>query len=130
LIRAMRLEEDRGNEQEERQAREHAATEALTRLDELADQDWVVPEQLERMRLHYGRRLQRYAQAGAGDAEYSPEAADAFRRLRHEALTAERQALVGLRNDGTISDELLHRLEHELDVEALRLGIAERRANA
>ncbi|TLY14201.1 MAG: hypothetical protein E6K69_08040 [Nitrospirae bacterium] len=130
LIRAMRLEEDRGNEQEERQAREHAATVALTRLDEVADQDWVVPEQLERMRLHYGRRLQRYAHSGAVDAEYSLEAADAFRRLRHEALTAERLALVGLRNDGTISDELLHRLEHELDVEALRLGIAERRANA
>src|SRR5207249_2600313 len=85
-LRAMRLEEDRGNEQEERQAREHAATVALTRLDEVADQDWVVPEQLERMRLHYGRRLQRYAHSGAVDAEYSLEAADAFRRLRHEAL--------------------------------------------
>jgi len=37
-------------------------------------------------------------------------------------------ALINLRNDGTISDELLHRLEHELDVEALRLGLGERRA--
>jgi len=42
-------------------------------------------------------------------------------------LTAERMALIGLRNDGTISDEVLHQLEHELDVEALRLGIGERR---
>jgi len=130
LIRAMRLEEDRGNEQEERQAREHAATAALTRLDELADHDWLVPEQLERLRLQYGRRLESYAKSGAVDSEYSLEAADAFRRLRHETLTAERLALIGLRNNGTISDELLHRLEHELDVEALRLGIAERRANA
>jgi len=32
-------------------------------------------------------------------------------------------ALIGLRNDGTISDELLNHLEHELDVEALRLGL-------
>ena len=36
-------------------------------------------------------------------------------------------ALIGLRNDGEISDEVLHQLEHELDVEALRLGIGERR---
>ena len=56
------------------------------------------------------------------------EAAEASRRLRHETLTAERLALIGLRNDGTISDEVLHRLEHELDVEALRFGIGERRA--
>ena len=43
-------------------------------------------------------------------------------------MTAKRLALIGLRNDGAISDELLHRLERELDVEALRLGIGERRA--
>ena len=55
------------------------------------------------------------------------EAAEAFRRLRHETLTAERLALLGLRNDGTISDQVLHCLEYELDVEALRLGLGERR---
>lgn len=31
--------------------------------------------------------------------------------------------MIGLRNDGTISDELLHRLEHELDVEALHSAL-------
>jgi CPA1 family monovalent cation:H+ antiporter len=35
-------------------------------------------------------------------------------------------ALIGLRDDGTISDEVLHHLERELDVEALRQGIGER----
>ena len=38
--------------------------------------------------------------------------------------------VIGLRNDGAISDDVLHRLEHELDVEALRLGIGERRISA
>ena len=56
------------------------------------------------------------------DPECSLESAEAFRRLRHETLTAERMALIGMRNDGTISDEVLHRLEHELDIEAVRLG--------
>ncbi len=128
LIRLLRLEVDRGIDHEERRSREHAATAALARLDELAAEDWPAPEQVERMRVHYGRRLQRYAGPGTEDSECTVEAAEAFRRLRHETLTAERLALIDLRNDGTISDELLHRLEYELDVEALRLGLGERRA--
>ena len=55
------------------------------------------------------------------------EEAEAFRRLRHETLTAERLTVINLRNDGVIGDEILHRLEHELDVEALRIGIGELR---
>jgi len=128
LIRALRLEEDRGLEQEEMQAREHAATAALARLDGLTGEDWLMPDHAERLRVHYGRRLERFARSGTVDEECTVEAAEAFRRLRHETMTAERLALIGLRNDGTISDEVLHRLEHELDVEALRFGIGERRA--
>src|SRR5438309_1354402 len=128
LIRALRLEEDRGLEQEEMQAREHAATAAVARLDGLTGEDWLMPDHAERLRVHYGRRLERFARSGTVDEECTVEAAEAFRRLRHETMTAERLALIGLRNDGTISDEVLHRLEHELDVEALRFGIGERRA--
>jgi Na+/H+ antiporter len=128
LIRALRLEEDRGLEQEEMHAREHAATAALARLDGLTGEDWLIPDHAERLRVHYGRRLQRFARSGTVDEECTFETAEAFRRVRHETLTAERLALIGLRNDGTISDEVLHRLEHELDVEALRLGLGERRA--
>jgi len=53
-----------------------------------------------------------------------------FQRLRHETLTAERLAVIRLRNGGIISDDVLHRLEHELDVEALQLGIGERRVSS
>ena len=59
------------------------------------------------------------------DPDCSTESAEAFRRLRHETLTAERRAAIGQRNAGAISDEVLHHIEHELDVEALRLGIGE-----
>jgi CPA1 family monovalent cation:H+ antiporter len=63
----------------------------------------------------------------APDPECAAETVEAFRRLRHETLTAERVALIGMRDNGTLSDDVLHRLEHELDIEALRLGIGERR---
>jgi len=130
LIRGLRLEVDRGLEREEMLAREHAATMALTRLDELADEPWLAGDHVERLRVHYGRRLQRFAKGGTIDPDCSLEAAEAFRQLRHETINAERVALIGMRNDGTISDEVLHRLEHELDVEALRHGIGERRVRS
>lgn len=134
LIRMLHLEEDRGLEQEEMLARERAAAAALARLDELGrdgrQQGRIVPEQHERLRDHYSRRAQRFAARGTVDPECTLEAAEADRRLRHEALNAERTALIGLRNDGTISDEVLHRLEYELDVEALRLGLADHRVGS
>ena len=131
LIRLLPLEEDRGDEQKERQAHEHAAATALKRLDDLAGRDWAVPEQIERIRLHYTHRLQRpEAQSGTVDAECTREATDPFGRLWLETLATERLALIALRNDGTINDGLLHRLERELDVHAMRLGIGERRLNS
>src|SRR4029077_4362737 len=112
-------------EREEMQAREHAATAALARLDEVANEGWPIPEHLDQMRVHYGDRVQRYAKDGTAP-ECKAETIEIFRRLRHETLTAERLAVIGLRNDGVISDDVLHRLENELDVEALQLGIGER----
>ena len=128
LIRALRLQDDdRTLEAEEMHAREHAAAVALTRLEELAEQPWSPAQHVDRLRDHYTRRRERFSTNGAVDPECTAETAEAFRRLRHETLTAERRALIALRNNGTISDDVLHRLEHELDIEALRLGIGERR---
>ena len=127
LIRALHLEEDRGLEQEEMLARERAAAAAIGRLDKLAGEEWLMTDHADQLRVHYGRKLQRFSHSSPVDPECSLEAGEAFRRLRHETLTAERLALIDLRNNGTISDEVLHRLEHELDVEALRIGIGERR---
>jgi CPA1 family monovalent cation:H+ antiporter len=129
LIRVLNLREELTLEHEEMQAREHAATAALVRLDEVASEGWPIPEHLDQMRAHYGDRVQRYAKDGTAP-ECTAEAIEIFQRLRHETLTAERLAVIRLRNDGVISDDVLHRLEHELDVEALQLGIGERRVSS
>lgn len=127
LIRVLGVKEDESVDDEEKHARKRAAAAALAVLDEIAVADWPVADHVEQLRVHYGRRQQRYEDDGTLDSECTPEIAAAFRRLRHETLTAERLAVIGLRNDGTISDELLHRLEQELDVEAVRLGIGKQR---
>jgi CPA1 family monovalent cation:H+ antiporter len=126
LIRFLRVEAGRGLEDEERLAREHAATAALTRLDQLVGEDWLKVEHVERLRGQYGRLVERVVDSAVRDGDAARESTEAFQRLRHETLTAERMALIGLRDDGTISDDVLHHLEHELDVEALRHGIGER----
>jgi monovalent cation/hydrogen antiporter len=123
LIRALRLAEDDTLELEEAWAREAAARAALARLEELARDPGMRRQDIERLRALYTQRLQRTSAlaVGAGD---SVERA-AYRRLRHQTLSAERRALIALRDQGVISDEVLHRLEQELNVEAIRMGLGE-----
>jgi monovalent cation/hydrogen antiporter len=131
LIRMLRMDEDRALEQEEMLARERAAAAALARLDQLAGDggdagSGMAREQLERLKEYYSQRLQRFGSTDV-DPECTKEAAESSRQLRHEAIDAERETVIDLRNDGTISDEVLHRLEQELDLEALRLGLGDER---
>jgi hypothetical protein len=126
VIRWLKLELDRGEEQEERHARERAAAAALQRLIELDGEALATREQRERLKEHYTRRLERFAPSRSLDPECRHEAAEGFKRLRSETLAAERQALITLRNEGVISDDVMHRLEHELDLEALLLGVGDR----
>jgi hypothetical protein len=77
------------------------------------------------VRAHYEHRLQRFHPDAALDPECSAEQAAAQRRLRHEAITAERRTLIALRNRGDISDDVMHHIERELDLEALRQGLGD-----
>ena len=47
----------------------------------------------------------------------------AYQTLLREVLEAQRREIVRLRNEGTISNEVMHRLERELDLEDERLEI-------
>jgi monovalent cation/hydrogen antiporter len=123
LIRLLRLERDDTLELEEAHAREEAARAALTRLDEVGGARWARREQIERLRAMHTQRIARASPLDLGDGDAEERAA--YRRLRHEMLSAERRALIALRDRGTISDEVLHRLELELDVEATRIGLGE-----
>lgn len=117
--------DDESFEQEQREAREKAAQAAIVRVDQVAQEDWVPPSVARQVRAHYEHRLQRFHPDAALDPECSVEQAAAQRRLRHEALTAERRTLIALRNRGDISDEVLHHIERELDLEALRQGLGD-----
>jgi monovalent cation/hydrogen antiporter len=124
VINLLNIEEDRTEEKEDTKARILAAEAALARLDELMDEDWVRPETAERLRGLYGFRRTRFLARfdAEDDGEIERQSAD-FQRLRRELLEAERAAVVGLRRDGRISDDVMHRVERDLDLEDSRLDM-------
>jgi monovalent cation/hydrogen antiporter len=124
VIKRFRLEDDGLEEKEDTKARIHAAEAALERLDELLDEDWVRPDTAERMRGLYNFRRSRFAARfdGEDDGLIEQRSAD-YQRLRRELLEAERAAVVGLRREGRISDDVMRRVERDLDLEDSRLEI-------
>ena len=125
LIRMLELGRDDTLEREEAHAREVAARAALTRLRDLAGESWAQAHHVDRLRSVYTQRARRASPLEISESDATARAEAAFRRLRHQTLSAERRAVIALRDQGIISDEVLHRLEGELDVEAMRIGLGE-----
>jgi monovalent cation/hydrogen antiporter len=124
LIRAVRLPEDDQEEREEIVARLAAAEAAVARLDELAGEDWVHDDTAERMRGLYSFRRRRFeARFDDGDDGSVEERSQSYQRLRRELLDAERAALLQLRRERRIGDDILLRIQQDLDLEDTRLDI-------
>ncbi len=123
LIRWLRPERDTSLEQEHAQAHITAAHAALERLGELATDDDDVPEEyLNRLRSHYEKKIKLLKARNDGhEDEQHENRAMAKQRLYQEALTAERTAIIKLRDQGHIDDEALRVVERELDLEEQRL---------
>jgi Na+/H+ antiporter len=124
VIRSFRLEDDDLEAMEDTKARIHAAEAALERLEELIDEDWVRPETAERLRGLYDFRRSRFRARfeGEDDGAIERQSTD-YQRLRRELLEAERAAVVALRREGRISDDVMRRVERDLDLEDARLEI-------
>ena len=124
VIRLLGVEDDGLDAKEETKARIHAADAAIARLDELIDEDWVRRETAERMRGLMDFRRNRFS------ARFSPEddgaieeQSQAYQRLVREVLDAERAAILQLRREGRINDDVMHRVTRDLDLEDARLDI-------
>jgi Na+/H+ antiporter len=124
LIRRLRFGADGVEEQEELRARLTAAQAALDRLDELAGADWTRDDTIERLHgLYEFRRRRLKARAGKIEDDGAEDRSLAYQRLVRELLDAQRRAIVRLRNQGVISNDVMHRIERELDLEDSRLEI-------
>ena len=69
------------------------------------------------------RRLAARAGEGEEDGDGIEDRSLKYQKMVREVLEAQRAELVRLRNEGEISNEVMHRLERELDLEEERLEI-------
>jgi Na+/H+ antiporter len=122
VIRALDFKEDNVELREEREALIRASEAALKRLTELDNTVILHPQLLERLRAPYDERLNRLTTEAIEDPEckLTEGEASAFLKLRGEVLAAERAAVVKLRNEGKISEEVLQQVQEALDLEALQ----------
>jgi Na+/H+ antiporter len=128
LIRRLHIRDDGIAAREELIARKEATRAAIAELERLAEQDWTRDDTVERMTRLYEfrhRRLRQRAGVVAEDEEEDnlDERSLSYQRMVREVLDAQRRRVVELRDEGAISDDVLHALERELDLEDQRLEI-------
>jgi len=124
LIQRLHISDDGAAETEELKARLGATKAALAQIEELSHEDWTRDDTIERMRATYEYRKRRLA-ARAGKIEddgYEGRSLQ-YQQAVQIVLGAQRDALVELRRDGTISNETMNRIIQELDLEESRLEI-------
>jgi CPA1 family monovalent cation:H+ antiporter len=127
LIRVLGVTADGRAEREEAKARLKAARAGMARLDQLAGEDWVRADAAESLRTRYQEQADHFRAHYEGvDLDSEEEQVEANRRLRRELLDAERGAVLRLRDEGYIADDILRRVQHDLDLASLRLDVQHR----
>ena len=122
LIRVLDVRDDGRAELEDAKARIRAAEAALGRLEELVEDGAVRPDTAERLRGLLNFRRSRFgARFDDSDDGAIEERSIAYQRVLRELLDAERTELVTLRNQGIIDDNVMQRVQRDLDLEAARL---------
>ena len=123
VIRALKLEAERQWSPEEAIARLEAAQTALDRLDELEEEKRIEEEPLRRLRDLYRARFRQCVAVIGG--EKAPDVLHEQRMrygdVRRDLINAERAAVLGLRNEGKVSQEIQRAIERDLDLEEARL---------
>jgi len=125
LIRALGVRDDGADrEREELRARLVAARAALDALDGLVEEEWTRDDTIERMRALYDYRLRRFgARAGKVPDDGYEDRSLSYQRAVQSVIAAQHRAVVDLRNQGAIADDVMRQIERELDLEEERLEI-------
>jgi CPA1 family monovalent cation:H+ antiporter len=133
LIKLLDVDDyDEELEQEEIEARLRAIEAALGRMEELREEEWVLEDTIDRVRGAYEYRRRRFtalSRDGEFDGGIEGDGIDyetrsvLYQKVVRELLQAQRNVLLDLRDAGQINDEVLRRIERELDFEDSRLEI-------
>jgi CPA1 family monovalent cation:H+ antiporter len=138
LLRALKLGDDRRVQSEEAHARRVAAEAGLRRLEDVAARERVDADVFSRLRAKSRSRVRRWGaldreRHGADDDEHRALAtsngdegtAASYRKVRGDMIAAERLAIVDLRDRGVIGDDVMRRIQRDLDLETMLLDGAD-----
>jgi Na+/H+ antiporter len=126
LIRMLGLAEGHGSDaDEEQEARRIITSTALAHLEEARGQDVSDFDSVyDDIARRYARRLASLTKEGSEGDAMSNQELQRYRTILGELLPLERKTAVRLRNEGRINDEVLRKIEHELDLSESRLALS------
>jgi CPA1 family monovalent cation:H+ antiporter len=133
LLRLLGVQGGNRADAEEARARRVTAEAGLRRIDLETARDGDRSEAVRHLRTHLAKRLRYWTAREAGVPGQGPhgESLDdvqkeeqAVRQLRRAILDAERAALIDLRDRGAIGDDVMRRVQRDLDLETMILEAA------
>jgi CPA1 family monovalent cation:H+ antiporter len=118
VIRALGLRPDEETGEEETEARDRVADAGLERLEKIPAENGTRREVLEDLREKHRHISHRYDARTRGKRhERDEERRNAYREYRLEMIRGERDALIRLRDENVIADEVMRRIQRDLDLE-------------
>jgi CPA1 family monovalent cation:H+ antiporter len=121
LVGRLGIVDDHVADKEERLARLKANEAALARVEELGSSNQARPKSVERLRSEYADRIRQLSKETAHGESIRRLFSRDFEQLAHEALETERDTVIGLRNEAAINDEVLRRIQYDIDLAEARL---------
>jgi monovalent cation/hydrogen antiporter len=122
LIRALKVADNGETEKEEREARLKANLAAMARLAELEENKNFPLDLLQRLRVEYEDRVRQLETFDEHEMHASPRLFSTdYERLQQDALEVERRTILQLRNERAINDDVLRRIQRDLDLAEARL---------
>lgn len=123
LIRFLGVKDDGSMEKEEREARLKANQAALEKLKEISEREPAKIDALERLRIEYEDHIRQMEGADPQSAGTSLRLfSSEYEKLSRAALLQERHTIIHLRNQDVINDEVLRRIQRDIDLAEARLG--------
>jgi CPA1 family monovalent cation:H+ antiporter len=122
LIRGLKIVDDGSAEREEHKARLKAAIAGRARLQELIQGEQLSPQLVEKLGRYYDTRVRRYAGRYHGNLDNEAEEYFvSYEQTEQDLLRAELEAIIKLRDQEIINDEILRKVQRDLDLQLLRL---------
>lgn len=122
LIRSLGVKDDGATDEEERLARLAANKAAIEFIETAALDCGISDEIVNRLRAEYADRLEQLRLCCESLGDRSGEIATLdYQKLQQRALDEERRTIIRLRNEQTINDDALRRIQRDLDLAEARL---------